>query len=186
MEDRQIIDLYFQRSEGAISATRDKYGHLLCSIALGILKNMQDAEECESDTYLKTWNVIPPTVPNVLSAFLSKIVRNLSLDRYEHITAEKRGGGEIPVLLDELEECIPDPHGTGGSVQAEILADLLNEFLGSLKKDARIFFMRRYWYGDSVEEISRKYNCGESRVKMSLMRSRNTLKAFLEKAGYTI
>ena len=108
MEDQAIINLYFSRSENAVRETKAKYGRMLLSIAFGILKIQEDAEECENDTYLKTWYSIPPARPDVFSAFLSRIARNLSLDRFEYLHALKRGSGEIPLLLDELEECIID------------------------------------------------------------------------------
>lgn len=184
MDDRVIIELYFKRAESAIAETRNKYGRMLKSIALGILRNMEDAQECESDTYLKTWETIPPVRPDVFSAFLSKITRNLSLDRYEYIHAKKRGSGEIPALLDELAECIPSQ----GSEYADEMAlrEILDVFLSGLKKDARVIFMRRYWFGDSVAEIAEGYGCSTSKVKMSLMRARKNLKALLEKEGYMI
>jgi len=185
VEDNAIIELYFQKSENAISETRLKYGRMLRSISFGIVKSMEDAEECENDTYLKTWNTVPPVRPHILSAFLSKITRNLSLDRYEHIHAEKRGGGEVPLLLDELAECIPDKNMSALEQDSE-LAEILNRFLGSLKKDARIIFMRRYWYGDSITEIAEKSGFSSSKIKMSLLRSRNELKAQLSKEGYTV
>ena len=112
MEDQLIIDMYFARDEQAIACTRDKYGRLLRSIAYGILKSHEDSEECENDTYLKTWNVIPPTRPAALQAFLAKITRNLSLDRYDQMHAAKRGAGEIPLMIEELEECIADQGAT--------------------------------------------------------------------------
>lgn len=185
MEDQVIIGLYFERSENAVKETKAKYGRMLRSIALGILRIQEDAEECENDTYLKTWDSIPPAKPDVFSAFLSRIVRNLSLDRYEHLHAQKRGSGEIPLLLDELEECIADSHEENHA-EEETLKELLNHFLAGMKKDARVIFMRRYWFGDSVEEIADRTGTGKSRIKMSLMRSRRKLKAMLEKEGYAV
>ena len=184
MEDKVIIDMYLNRSENAISETKIKYGRLICSIAYGILKNEQDTEECENDTYLKVWNTIPPTIPNVFSAFLSKITRNLSLDKYDYLHAEKRGNGEIPLILEELSECIPDQETSEGYDDKIMIQDILNFFLSGLNKNSRIIFMRRYWFGDSIAEISKKLKFGESRVKMSLMRSRQELRDILGKEGY--
>lgn len=186
MEDQFIIELYFQRSDRAIAETQGKYGRMLRSIALGILKSMPDAEECENDTYLKTWNAIPPQRPAVFSAFLSKITRNLSLDRYDEMHAAKRGSGEVPALLDELAECLPDPSDAAEHVENEELAEMLNHFLEGLKPDARNIFMRRYWFGDSVQEIAEKTGSGSSKVKMTLLRARRELMAELEKEGYAV
>lgn len=186
MEDAAIIALYFRRSESAITETKSKYGRMLMSISFGILKSLQDAEECESDTYLKTWDAIPPERPNIFSAFLSKITRNLSLNRYDEMHAQKRGNGEIPLLLDELAECIPDRNSIDDYINEQALKQVLDEFLGKQKKDARIIFMRRYWFGDSVQEISDKYGYGTSKIKMSLMRSRTELKKILEEEGFWV
>ena len=185
MEDAHILDLYFERSERAIAETQCKYGRMLRGIAFGILRNWEDAGECEDDTYVKTWNTIPPTRPNVLSAFLSRIARNLSLDHYARSHAQKRGGGEAPLLLDELVECLPDRNAEVGANDSD-LKELLNHFLAALKEDHRILFMRRYWYGDSIAEIAEKCGCKESRVKMSLMRTRRMLKQAIEREGYRL
>ena len=184
MEDQKIIDLYFQREEIAISETKSKYSRLLLSISYGILKIMADAEECENDTYWKTWNAIPPKQPENLPAFLSKIVRNLSLDRYDSLHAEKRGRGEIPLVLEELSEVLPDQ----GSILGESheLSELIDSFLATLKPESRNIFMRRYWFMDSVAEIAEKSGSGLSKVKMSLSRTREHLKLFLKQEGYRL
>lgn len=129
MDDDKIIDLYWTRSEKAIVKTRDKYGKYCYCIAFNILGNKEDAEECVNDTYLKTWNAIPPTHPKRLQTFLGKITRNLSLNMYEKRIAEKRGYGQIPILLDELEACIPDTKTTDCMTEDIVLKDLLNRFL---------------------------------------------------------
>lgn len=180
MEDQAIIDLYFARSDQAIRETQDKYGRMLRSIAYGILKSLEDAEECENDTYLKTWNAIPPQRPSVFSAFLSKITRNLSLDRYDELHAQKRGSGEVPALLDELAECLPAGGEVSSHLEEEELSGVINAFLKELKPDARNIFLRRYWFGDSVQEIAEKGGFGASKVKMSLSRSRKALEKVLE------
>ena len=178
MEDSAIIDLYFARSESAISETQSKYGRMLTSVSLRILRNPEDADEAVSDTYMKTWNSIPPTRPNVLSAFLTKIVRNVSLDKLDSLHAEKRGAGEIPAVLDELEECIADS-------RMEI-REILNSFHEKEKPESRKIFVRRYFFGSDVKEIADFYGIGESKVKMSLARSRERLKACLEEEGVTV
>ena len=152
MEDQKIIGLYLERTEDAIVETKNKYSRLLVSISYGILKNVQDAQECENDTYLRTWNLIPPKRPDNLRIFLSKIVRNLSLDRYDFLHAEKRGGDELSKVLDELAEVVGEE--VSFSEQEEGLATVLNEFLGGLKPEARTIFMRRYWFGDSIQNIA--------------------------------
>jgi len=185
VEDYQIIDLYFARSENAITETASKYGRMLRAVTMRILRNQEDADECVSDTYMKTWNTIPPTRPDVFSAFLTKIARNTSLDRLDSNNAEKRGAGEIPAILDELEECISDPRipvpGEGIEVR-----EVINAFLESEKPEARKIFVRRFFFGSDVKEIAEFYDLGESKVKMSLARSRERLKARLEKEGVTV
>ena len=185
MEDSAIIDLYFARSESAISETQTKYGRMLMSVSMRILRNTEDADEAVSDTYMKTWNSIPPTRPNVLSSFLTKIVRNVSLDKLDSMNAAKRGAGEIPAVLDELEECIADSRIPVPGEGME-LREILNSFLEKEKPEARKIFVRRYFFGSEVKEIAEIYGIGESKVKMSLARSRERLKACLEEEGVTV
>lgn len=183
MEDKDIIRLYLERSEEAINQTALKYSALLSRIAFGILRSREDAEECVSDTYMRAWNSIPPSQPKRLSAFLGKITRNLSLNRYSQLTAQKRGGGSKELALEELEECIP----AAGDVQREVedteLAELINSFLDRLSRENRIIFMRRYWYFCTISEIAEDMHASESKVKMSLSRTRKKLKQYLEKKG---
>ena len=184
MEDCRIIDLYWERSQDAVTETQNKYGRFIYSIAYRILRIHEDAGECENDTYLRAWNSMPPQRPSALNAFLGKITRNLALDRYEKEHAQKRGGCQIPLILDELEECIPDD---GGRTELSLeMRDILNRFLEGQTETARKIFLRRYWFGDSVKEIAQMYDLGESRVKMTLLRSRNTLREYLETAGVSI
>ncbi len=183
MEDVRIIELYWARSQEAIIQTKTKYGRLIFSIAMRILRIAEDAYECENDTYLKAWDSMPPQKPDHLSAYLGKITRNLSLDRYEREHAKKRGGFSMSLILDELEECIPS--GEGGELPLE-MRDLLNRFLEGQTERARVLFVRRYWFGDSVKEIAGRYDLGESLVKMTLLRTRNALKMFLEKEGVSV
>jgi RNA polymerase sigma-70 factor (ECF subfamily) len=155
------------------------------SVSMRILRNTEDADEAVSDTYMKTWNSIPPTRPNVLSAFLTKIVRNVSLDKLDSMNAAKRGAGEIPAVLDELEECIADSRIPVPGEGME-LREILNSFLEKEKPEARKIFVRRYFFGSEVKEIAEIYGIGESKVKMSLARSRERLKACLEEEGVTV
>lgn len=186
MEDNQIIQLYFDRSEDAISQTAVKYGKYCHTIAYNILHNFEDSEECVNDTYWKAWGIIPPRRPKKLAAFLGKITRNLSLDVYRHYTADKRGGGEMAIALDELGDCVSSLVSMDDYTNEMVLVDTLNRFLASLSAEHRKIFMRRYWYISSVKEIADDYGITESKVKMSLLRSRNQLKAVLEKEGIAL
>ena len=186
MEDVSIVNLYWARSENAISETSKKYGNYCYSIAYNILGNVEDADESVNDTYLDAWNNIPPHRPSILSTFLGKITRNLSLDRYRKSRASKRGGGSIDVIYEELEECISDFGTEDTRTDTIVITDAISRFLTELSKDARIIFVRRYWYADSVRQIAQHYRMSESKVKSSLMRSRGKLKAFLEKEGIVV
>lgn len=186
VEDKQIIDLYWARSETAISETADKYGRYCHSIAFNILHSHEDSEECVNDTFFKAWKVMPPQRPNKLSAFLGTITRNLSLNKWEQYSAEKRGLGQVPLALDELQDCIPALENVEQVVDDLTLVELLNRFLSTLPKDRRKIFMRRYWYMCSIKEIADGYSISESKVKMSLLRSRNELKQLLEKEGFNL
>lgn len=183
MDEKQIIDLYWARSERAIDETARKYGKFCHGIAFNILANHQDSEECVNDTYLQTWNAIPPRRPNKLSAFLGKITRNLALKKYERYAAQKRGGGQVVLALEELSECIPDPNTVERAMDDRMLAEKLNVFLGKLPVESRNLFLRRYWNLSSVKEIAMDCGMTESKVKMSLMRTRGKLRSFLEQEG---
>ncbi len=186
MDDKQILDLYWARSERAISETADKYGRYCHSIAYNILHSAEDSEECVNETWLKAWGNIPPKRPDRFPVFLGKITRNLSLNRYKRYNAEKRGGGQTALALHELQECVPAGCCVEGIVDDLALAEALNHFLASLSGEARKIFMRRYWYLSSVKEIAADFGMGESKVKMSLLRSRNQLRILLEKEGITL
>ena len=183
MDDKTIVDLYWQRDEQAIGETRNKYGRYCYAIAYGILHSAPDAEECENDTYLDAWNAMPPHKPTLLKTFLGKITRRISLDRLKRQTADKRGGGVVPLTLDELHECLPDHAAIDENLRAEELARAIDAFLRTLDKDACRVFLRRYWYFDSVGAIARRYGFGQSKVKMMLHRTRESLRDYLEKEG---
>lgn len=183
MEDGQIIDLYWARSEAAISETTSKYSQYCHFIAFNILQNNEDAEECVNDTYLRAWSVMPPQRPNRLRTFLGKITRNLSLNKYETYTAGKRGFGQVPLALDELQDCIPATGSVEQAIEDAALVEIINRFLAALPTDTRKIFVRRYWYLSSIKEIAGAYRFSESKVKMILMRARNELKQTLEKEG---
>ena len=186
MEDQQIIELYNERSETAISETANKYGKYCYYIAYHILYDEQDSEECVNDTYLRAWENIPPQYPNKMSAFLGKITRNLALNRYRYYMREKRRGGQIPLVLDELQECVPATNSTEEMIEENLLVELLNRFLHELPIEKRMMFVRRYWYMSSIQEIANDYEISESKVKMTLLRTRNKLKQILEKEGIVL
>lgn len=182
MDDNLIVDLYWNRSEAAISETDRKYGPYCRSIAYGILQNREDSEECVNDTWLRAWDAIPPQRPNRLSSFLGKITRNLALDRYDYYHAAKRSAS-FDQLLSELNECIPDRRDNYAQLE---LTQLLNHFLRGLPREHRNLFLRRYWYCESIDELAKRYSMSQSAVKSHLFRTRNKLKAYLEKEGVGI
>ena len=184
VEDERIVDLYFERSETAISETEQKYGRYCHYIAYNILSSDLDAEECVNDTYLRAWESIPPQRPKLLKSFLGKITRNLALDRYDHDHAQKRGGG-VDTALEEIAECVPE--GDGREMSDEIaLREAINRFIESLPKQTRIIFIRRYWYLCHIDNIARDLGLSVSNVKVILMRTRKKFKTHLEKEGICI
>lgn len=186
MEDRQIVELFWNRSENAILETAKKYERYCYYIAFNILHSREDSEECVNDTYLKVWEMIPPKRPERLSAFLGKITRNLSINRFKHRTAKKRGEGQYVIALEELRECIPSMTSVEQAMEDKVLVELFNRFLEGLPLEKRKIFMRRYWYFSQVKDIASEYGMSESKVKMSLMRTRGELKEFLEKEGVVL
>lgn len=185
MEDEKIVELYWERAQEAISQTASKYGRYCRTIAFNILYNENDTEECVNDTYLSAWNSMPPQRPTILRAFLGRLTRNLSLNRYKQLTAERRGKGQVPLALNELQECIPASGSTESVVDEIVLTQLLERFLESLSAEQRKIFMRRYWYLSPIKEIAADFGMGESKVKMSLLRSRKELRRLLEQEGMT-
>ncbi len=183
MEDSKIVDLYWERSENAIVETDKKYRNYCYYIAFHILHNQEDSDECVNDTYLNAWNAMPTQRPNRLSAFVGKITRNLSLNRWEKNNAEKRGFGQVTLALDELQECISAGDNTEKITNDLVITNVLNEFLASLSTEKRIIFMRRYWYLNSITEIADGLSISESKVKMTLSRTRKELRKDLEKEG---
>lgn len=186
MEDTQIIALYWERDERAISETAEKYGRYCHSVAYGILQNNEDSEECVNDTYTGAWNSIPPHKPELLSAFLAKITRRISLNRLRSRLTKKRGVGQYAVTLGELEECIPSSFAAEDMLQIHELTRILNEFLEELSTEERRVFLCRYWYLDPVKDIAKRFSFGESKVKMMLKRTREKLLTHLEKEGITL
>ena len=169
MEDKEIVALYLAREERAIDETAARYGSYCHAIAKNLLGNSADAEECVNDLWLSVWNSIPPNRPDVLRTYLGKLVRRIAVDRIRYRTAEKRGGGEIPLILDELSECLPAEDPSDGD-------SLLTEFLAELPEKERQVFLCRYYYGEPIREIAQRFGYTESRVKSMLYRARERLK----------
>lgn len=185
MEDIQIINLYFARSEAAIAATSEKYGGYLYCIALNIVKNHEDSEEIVNDTYNGAWNVIPPKWPIPLKTFLARITRNISFDKLEYLLAKKRNA-ELEVLLSEAVECIPANTNVEKEWALQEVGKSINRFLSQIDRESRIIFVRRYWYGDSIKDIKKRFSLSESKIKNNLYRTRKQLKKFLESEGVVI
>ena len=183
MEDKTIIELFWRRDEEAIRASQAKYGPYCLHIAAGILADRQDAEECVSDTWLRSWNAMPPHRPGCLRLFLGKITRGLACDRVRAQHAWKRGGGAYVEALEELAECLPAAQGTEQAVEARELERTVNAFLRTLPEQACNVFLRRYWYAESLEDIAGRYGMNVNTVKTSLYRTRQKLKNHLEKEG---
>lgn len=186
MDDSAIIDLYWAREERALVETERKYGSYCWTIAHNILKNREDTEECVNDTYMKAWNAMPPQRPHILSTFLGRITRNLSLDRYKASRAGKRGGGQLPLALEELGGCIPDTTGVEKQLADAELARCIDRFLRNLPDKECCIFLRRYWYVDSVADIARRCHMAEGSVKSSLYRTRQKLRTYLEQEGISL
>ncbi len=183
MEDYQIVDLYWERSETAITETSAKYGRMLTGISLSLSGSREDAEECVSDTYLAAWNSMPTDRPLYLGAYLSKIVRRLSIDRYRAQTAQKRGGSSVS---EELYDCIPSRSDVEGEYDERQTAEAINRYLLSLSEEKRYIFIRRYYYSDAIETIALALGISKAKVKTTLHRLRAGLRRHLESEGVSI
>lgn len=184
MEDSAIIELYWNRDETAIRETDASYGKRLLSLSQRILSSSEDAGECVNDTYLETWNTIPPQRPSFLYAFLSKICRFISFGRLDWNNAAKRRADLIS-LTEELSETIPD-NRSQQELDARELGRILTRFVTTLPEDSRLIFLRRYWHLDTTEEIARRCGFTQSKVKTQLHRTRAKLYAYLEKEGIAV
>lgn len=184
MEDREITDLFFERSEQAISELSKKYGKLLLHISNNVLNNREDVQECINDTYLAVWNSIPPQRPEPLSAYVCRIAKNLSLKKYRDLHAKKRNSA-YDVSLDELSNCF-----SGGSLEeiytAKELGQAINAFLGTLDETSRVLFLRRYWFHDSVKDISKMLGISENTCSVRLNRIRGRMREYLLKEGFSV
>lgn len=183
MEDSEIVALYWSRSENAIQETAEKYGRYCYSIAYRILSNRQEAEEGVNDAYLNAWNSIPPHRPAFLSTFLGKITRYVCLKKWRDQRTKKRGGGEIALVFEELSECLPHSQTIDEELGAKEIAKILNEFLMTLPAEERRVFVCRYWYLDSIADLSHQFNFSQSKIKSMLYRTRNKLMLTLKKEG---
>ncbi len=186
MDDNSIVQLYWDRNDQAISKTSEKYGHYCKAIAKNILNNDADAEECVNDTYLNAWNSMPTHWPEQLAAFLGKITRNLSFNKYKHNRAEKRGGGEITLVLDELTDCVSGTENIEQMIDRQELVKAINTFVRSLSLEKRNIFVRRYWYADPVSKIAADYGLLQGSVSKTLERTRKKLKLYLAERGFEL
>jgi len=186
MEDTKILDLYFARDEQAVAETASKYGAYCFSLANSILSDKQDAEEAVSDTYWKAWNSIPPQRPEVLKLFLAKITRNLSFSRWRKLTAEKRGGGEMALVLEELSECVAAPGSVEDRMNGKELAKAIRSFLNTIPPREQDIFLRRYFFVEESGAIARRYGMKPATVLRTLSRTRSKLKQYLSKEGYGV
>lgn len=184
MDDELIIELYWNRAENAISETESKYGAYCNSIAYGILQSKEDAQESVNDTYLDAWNAMPPHRPYNLATFLGKITRRIAIDRWRSMTRVKRGGGEVTLALDELEQCIAGSQPPEKEIEKKELVQAINRFLDTLPILERRIFLVRYWYMSSIQEIASHWGFSQSKVMSILFRTRNKLRRQLEKEGY--
>ena len=185
MDDKQIIELYFERNEQAIKETETKYGAFCHRIAMNILGINEDAEECVNDTYYSVWKQIPPTVPEVFKVYLGRITRNLSISRFRAMRAKKRYSS-MEIMLSELNDCVPSSSNVEQTIEVMQLSDYISEWLDSLPEEDCALFVRRYWFGDEVQELAKK--CGITAAKMAqrMLRLRKSLKAALEQKGVAL
>ena len=186
MDDVKIVSLYLQRDESAIGETEKKYGAYLRRISMNILGNASDSEENVNDTYLNTWNSIPPHQPERLAPFIGRIARNLALNRYKSNHAQKRSGDSFAVSLDELDECIPSVERTEDTVMSDVTGKHISNFLRKEPRNARSVFVCRYFYGEAVKNIAERFGYSDSKVKSMLQRTRNRLRDYLQKEGITV
>jgi len=186
MEDKRIVDLFWERNDNALKETDAKYGKYCKSIAMNILGNNEDAEECVNDTYWKAWNAIPPHRPKILSTYLGKITRNLSFDKFRHNHAKKRGCGEMALILEELGECVSGSGNVAQAMEKKELIQEINRFLDSIPRVKCSIFLCRYWYALPVSQIAARFSMSESNVSVTLSRIRSKLKKHLLERGYDL
>lgn len=183
MEDFEIIELFNRRSESAVKAASEKFGSLCRKIIYSILKNKEDCEECENDTYMKLWDTIPPQQPMLLSAYIAKIAKNLAITKYRYSHRQKRGSGEIDLVFEELSDFAPSPHTPEKTAESRETVEAVNEFLRRLPEEKRVIFIRRYWCCSSVKDIAKDMNLTESNAFSILSRTKAALKEYLKERG---
>ena len=183
MKDDEISSQFCARDENAIEQARQKYGRLIRSVAMGILRSAEDAEECENEVYLRAWNSIPPTIPVYLSAYLCKISRSVAIDRYNYNHAAKRGDA---LSIDELSDSLSGGESAEDRLTESELTRLLNSFLKSQDYNTRVIFLRRYWFADSIQEIAQRLHLTVGTVKVRLSRTNKKLREYLKKNGYSL
>lgn len=184
MEDAQIVSLYWDRDESAIRETETKYGRYLTKIACNILNDVEDSRESVNDTYLAAWDSIPPHRPGILSAYLAKLTRRISIDRFRYRTRDKRMGSEYALSLEELGDCVCGGDATQEAVNEKLLADAIGIYLRLLPEDTRTAFVGRYYFLDPLKEVAAYCGMSESKAKSLLYRTRVGLKEYLQKEGY--
>ena len=182
MDDKEIVALLCERSEEALKELQKKYGALCTRVAFNILGSREDAEECVNDACLAVWNTVPPQSPDPLSAYFCRIVRNLAIKKYHENSAKKRNG-RYDASLEELGDCIPALQGVEDALFYKETARALNAFLGTLDRESRMLFVRRYWYSDPIEDLARAFHTGRHNVSVRLSRIRKKLKKYLEENG---
>ena len=185
MSDSQIIELYFNRDQQAITQSNLHYGAYCRRIAMNILSSREDSEECVNDTWHNAWNAIPPTKPLSLAAFFGKIVRNLSISRYRKAKAAKRFDG-LTMLLSDFEECVPSTESVVQQSETKLLAETIDGWLGRLPKEERVLFIRRYWFGEAVKALAKEYECSQNHMAQLMLRLRKSLRTTLESEGIEI
>lgn len=186
MDDRHIVALFLERSEEAILQTDIKYGRYCHRVAFNILGNSEDSEECVNDAYMRVWGSIPPNEPESLSAYVGKITRNIALDKLRQKNSDKRGNGEVPVLLDELAECLSGGDEYERRMDSQEIVNALNGFLETLSAVERGVFMRRYWMAEPIANVAERYNISVSKTTTMLFRLRGRLKKHFMKEGISL
>lgn len=185
MDDREIVALFFERSEQAITELSASYGALCRRVAYDLLRNEEDVRECVNDTWLAVWNTVPPQSPSPLSSYVCRVTRNLALKRLRHSTAAKRDRS-LDVAIEELTVSLFSPHTVEQAVDADELTASLDRFLETLDRDTRVMFVRRYWFGDEIAAIARRFQKSNHYISVRLCRTRNRLKDHLQKEGYDV
>lgn len=186
MDDRHIVELFLERSEEAILQTDIKYGRYCHRVAFNVLGNNEDSEECVNDAYMRVWNSIPPNEPDSLSAYVGKVTRNIALDKLRQKNSDKRGNGEVPVLLDELAECLSGADEYERRMDSEEIVNALNSFLEGLSATERGVFMRRYWMAEPIADVAERYDISVSKTTTMLFRLRGRLKKHFMKEGISL